>query len=102
MKYELQKHLAKFLIFPFFSNVFSAGVLCLLPTEIFIQSYRPAAYVFNGASNWIQLFFLGLVFPFIVVSKAWCVKTLFGGRGTALLEPRACFSFSTLNGQSPH
>uniref|UniRef100_A0A8B9CBH5 Major facilitator superfamily (MFS) profile domain-containing protein n=1 Tax=Anser brachyrhynchus TaxID=132585 RepID=A0A8B9CBH5_9AVES len=66
MKYELQKHLAKFLIFPFFSNVFSAGVLCLLPTEIFIQSYRPAAYVFNGASNWIQLFFLGLVFPFIV------------------------------------
>ncbi|XP_013029044.2 solute carrier family 2, facilitated glucose transporter member 11-like isoform X1 [Anser cygnoides] len=43
-----------------------AGVLCLLPTEIFIQSYRPAAYVFNGASNWIQLFFLGLVFPFIV------------------------------------
>uniref|UniRef100_A0A8B9CAS2 Uncharacterized protein n=1 Tax=Anser brachyrhynchus TaxID=132585 RepID=A0A8B9CAS2_9AVES len=63
---RLQKHLAKFLIFPFFSNVFSAGVLCLLPTEIFIQSYRPAAYVFNGASNWIQLFFLGLVFPFIV------------------------------------
>uniref|UniRef100_A0A8C3C3H5 Major facilitator superfamily (MFS) profile domain-containing protein n=1 Tax=Cairina moschata TaxID=8855 RepID=A0A8C3C3H5_CAIMO len=41
-------------------------LLCLLPTEIFIQSYRPAAYVFNGASNWIQLFFLGLVFPFIV------------------------------------
>lgn len=74
---------------------FSAGVLCLLPTEIFIQSYRPAAYVFNGASNWIQLFFLGLVFPFIVVSKAGCAKTLFGGGGTTLLEPRACFSFSS-------
>ncbi|XP_015733519.1 solute carrier family 2, facilitated glucose transporter member 11-like isoform X2 [Coturnix japonica] len=43
-----------------------AGVLCPLPTEIFIQSYRPAAYAFNGASNWIQLFFLGLLFPFIV------------------------------------
>uniref|UniRef100_A0A8B9Z983 Major facilitator superfamily (MFS) profile domain-containing protein n=1 Tax=Anas platyrhynchos TaxID=8839 RepID=A0A8B9Z983_ANAPL len=50
----------------FLQCFFSAGVLCLLPTEIFIQSYRPAAYVFNGASNWIQLFFLGLVFPFIV------------------------------------
>uniref|UniRef100_A0A8C3KAY3 Solute carrier family 2, facilitated glucose transporter member 5 n=1 Tax=Calidris pygmaea TaxID=425635 RepID=A0A8C3KAY3_9CHAR len=48
--------------FPFFS----AGVLCPLPTEIFIQSYRPAAYVFNGFTNWIQLFILGLVFPFIV------------------------------------
>ncbi|XP_010017114.1 PREDICTED: solute carrier family 2, facilitated glucose transporter member 11-like [Nestor notabilis] len=43
-----------------------AGVLCSLPTEIFIQSYRPAAYVFNGTINWIQLFILGLLFPFIV------------------------------------
>ncbi|NXT51973.1 GTR5 protein, partial [Pluvianellus socialis] len=43
-----------------------AGVLCPLPTEIFIQSYRPAAYVFNGVTNWIQLFVLGLLFPFIV------------------------------------
>ncbi|NWS75736.1 GTR9 protein, partial [Crotophaga sulcirostris] len=43
-----------------------AGVLCPFPTEIFIQSYRPAAYVFNGATNWIQLFILGLLFPFIV------------------------------------
>uniref|UniRef100_A0A8C5TBL8 Major facilitator superfamily (MFS) profile domain-containing protein n=1 Tax=Malurus cyaneus samueli TaxID=2593467 RepID=A0A8C5TBL8_9PASS len=43
-----------------------AGVLCPLLTEIFIQSYRPAAYVFNGVSNWIQLFILGLLFPFIV------------------------------------
>ncbi|XP_009946759.1 PREDICTED: solute carrier family 2, facilitated glucose transporter member 11-like [Leptosomus discolor] len=43
-----------------------AAVLCPLPTEIFIQSYRPAAYVFNGATSWIQLFILGLLFPFIV------------------------------------
>uniref|UniRef100_A0A672UVF2 Major facilitator superfamily (MFS) profile domain-containing protein n=1 Tax=Strigops habroptila TaxID=2489341 RepID=A0A672UVF2_STRHB len=43
-----------------------SGVLCSLPTEIFIQSYRPAAYVFNGSINWIQLFILGLLFPFIV------------------------------------
>ncbi|NWZ83554.1 GTR9 protein, partial [Poecile atricapillus] len=42
------------------------GVVCPLITEIFIQSYRPAAYVFNGVTNWIQLFILGLVFPFIV------------------------------------
>lgn len=63
-----------FYFFSFFSNTFSAGVLCPLPTEIFIQSYRPAAYAFNGATNWIQLFFLGLLFPFIVVSKARCFE----------------------------
>lgn len=60
---------------PFFSNMvifFSAGVLCSLPTEIFIQSYRPAAYVFNGIISWIQLFILGLLFPFIVVSEVGC------------------------------
>ncbi|XP_068013239.1 solute carrier family 2, facilitated glucose transporter member 11-like [Melanerpes formicivorus] len=43
-----------------------AGVLCPLLTEIFIQSYRPAAYVFNGIVGWILLFILGFVFPFIV------------------------------------
>ncbi|NWH39434.1 GTR9 protein, partial [Chloropsis hardwickii] len=42
------------------------AVVCPLLTEIFIHSYRPAAYVVNGAVNWIQLFILGLVFPFIV------------------------------------
>uniref|UniRef100_A0A674HFS9 Major facilitator superfamily (MFS) profile domain-containing protein n=1 Tax=Taeniopygia guttata TaxID=59729 RepID=A0A674HFS9_TAEGU len=51
---------------PSFFNIFSGGVVCPLITEIFIQSYRPAAYVFNGVINWIQLFILGLVFPFIV------------------------------------
>uniref|UniRef100_A0A8C0BRP1 Major facilitator superfamily (MFS) profile domain-containing protein n=1 Tax=Buteo japonicus TaxID=224669 RepID=A0A8C0BRP1_9AVES len=66
MKCELQKQPAKFLNFLFSPTFFSAGVLCPLPTEIFIQSYRPAAYVFNGATNWIQLFILGLLFPFIV------------------------------------
>ncbi|NXX95617.1 GTR9 protein, partial [Centropus bengalensis] len=56
------------LIFTFIMSfgIGPAGVLCPFPTEIFIQSYRPAAYVFNGATNWIQLFILGLLFPFIV------------------------------------
>uniref|UniRef100_A0A8C4UBA0 Major facilitator superfamily (MFS) profile domain-containing protein n=1 Tax=Falco tinnunculus TaxID=100819 RepID=A0A8C4UBA0_FALTI len=66
MKCELRNHLAKFLNFFFSPLFFSAAVLCPLATEIFIQSYRPAAYVFNGATNWIQLFILGLLFPFIV------------------------------------
>lgn len=73
MKYEVQKHLAKFLSFLLSSIFFSGGVVCPLITEIFIQSYRPAAYVFNGVVNWIQLFILGLVFPFLVVSKVGCL-----------------------------
>uniref|UniRef100_A0A8C5ISH5 Major facilitator superfamily (MFS) profile domain-containing protein n=1 Tax=Junco hyemalis TaxID=40217 RepID=A0A8C5ISH5_JUNHY len=60
------QHLAKFLSFLLSSIFFSGGVVCPLITEIFIQSYRPAAYVFNGVVNWIQLFILGLVFPFLV------------------------------------
>uniref|UniRef100_A0A8C3VEL1 Major facilitator superfamily (MFS) profile domain-containing protein n=1 Tax=Catharus ustulatus TaxID=91951 RepID=A0A8C3VEL1_CATUS len=60
------KHLAKFLNFLLSSIFFSGAVVCPLITEIFIQSYRPSAYVFNGVTNWIQLFVLGLVFPFIV------------------------------------
>lgn len=79
IKYEVQKHLAKFLSFLLTSIFFSGGVVCPLITEIFIQSYRPAAYVLNGVTNWIQLFILGLVFPFIVVSKVGC---LFQFRGS--------------------
>ncbi|XP_053308783.1 solute carrier family 2, facilitated glucose transporter member 11-like [Spea bombifrons] len=42
------------------------GVNCVLPTEMFIHSYRPAAYCLIGVMNWVGLFVLSLVFPFIV------------------------------------
>ncbi|XP_063312494.1 solute carrier family 2, facilitated glucose transporter member 11-like [Pelobates fuscus] len=41
------------------------GVSCVLATELFIQSYRPAAYSLIGIMNWVGLFVLALVFPFI-------------------------------------
>ncbi|KAM4808095.1 uncharacterized protein WCC33_003115 [Rhinophrynus dorsalis] len=44
------------------------GVSCVLPTEMFIQSYRPAAYVLTGTLNWLGLFVLALAFPFIEAS----------------------------------
>ncbi|XP_030075457.1 solute carrier family 2, facilitated glucose transporter member 11 isoform X2 [Microcaecilia unicolor] len=43
-----------------------ASVSCTLTTEIFNQSYRPAAFVFCGVLNWLGLIVLGFVFPFIV------------------------------------
>ncbi|XP_068098728.1 solute carrier family 2, facilitated glucose transporter member 11-like [Hyperolius riggenbachi] len=42
-----------------------AGVTCVLPTELFVQSYRPAAYALSGGMLWVGLFVIGLAFPFI-------------------------------------
>lgn len=46
----------------------SAGVTGVLPTEIFNQTARPAAYMIAGSMMWINLFITGMVFPFLVVS----------------------------------
>ncbi|KAJ8414063.1 hypothetical protein AAFF_G00066610 [Aldrovandia affinis] len=43
-----------------------AGVTGVLPTEIFSQTARPAAYTIAGCMMWINLFMVGMVFPFIV------------------------------------
>uniref|UniRef100_H2UVM2 Solute carrier family 2 member 11b n=1 Tax=Takifugu rubripes TaxID=31033 RepID=H2UVM2_TAKRU len=42
------------------------GVTNILTTELFTQTARPAAYVIAGSVNWLNFFFIGLVFPFIV------------------------------------
>ncbi|XP_040272317.1 solute carrier family 2, facilitated glucose transporter member 11-like [Bufo bufo] len=41
------------------------GVTCVLPTELFVQCYRPAAYAITGALIWLGLFVIGLAFPFV-------------------------------------
>ncbi|XP_067861736.1 solute carrier family 2, facilitated glucose transporter member 11-like isoform X1 [Heptranchias perlo] len=43
-----------------------AGVTAIIPTEIFDQTARPAAYMINGSLFWINLFIVGMTFPFIV------------------------------------
>ncbi|XP_063072555.1 solute carrier family 2, facilitated glucose transporter member 11 [Engraulis encrasicolus] len=43
-----------------------AGVTGVLPTEIFNQTSRPAAYMIAGSLMWLNLFIVGMVFPFIV------------------------------------
>ncbi|KAK6319055.1 hypothetical protein J4Q44_G00102660 [Coregonus suidteri] len=43
-----------------------AGVLPSLTHEIFIQSCRPAAFVFTGIIRWLGFAVLGLVFPFLI------------------------------------
>ncbi|KAG6929104.1 solute carrier family 2 member 11, partial [Chelydra serpentina] len=43
-----------------------AGVTGVLPTEIFDQMSRPAAYMICGSLLWSNLFAVGMAFPFIV------------------------------------
>uniref|UniRef100_A0A8C8DYW5 Solute carrier family 2, facilitated glucose transporter member 5 n=1 Tax=Oryzias sinensis TaxID=183150 RepID=A0A8C8DYW5_9TELE len=43
-----------------------AGVTGILPTEIFKQTARPAAYMIAGSMMWLNLFFVGMIFPFIM------------------------------------
>ncbi|XP_076125284.1 solute carrier family 2, facilitated glucose transporter member 11-like [Alosa pseudoharengus] len=43
-----------------------AGVTGVLPTEIFNQTARPAAYMIAGSLMWLNLFIVGMIFPFIV------------------------------------
>lgn len=50
----------------------SAGVTGVLPTEIFNQTARPAAYMIAGSMMWINLFITGMLFPFLVVSLCFC------------------------------
>ncbi|XP_028262295.1 solute carrier family 2, facilitated glucose transporter member 11 [Parambassis ranga] len=43
-----------------------AGVTGIIPTEIFNQTARPAAYMIAGSMMWINLFIIGMIFPFLV------------------------------------
>ncbi|XP_030075695.1 solute carrier family 2, facilitated glucose transporter member 11 isoform X3 [Microcaecilia unicolor] len=43
-----------------------AGVTGLLPTELFDQMSRPAAYMICGSLIWLMLSLVGLLFPFIM------------------------------------
>ncbi|XP_057892587.1 solute carrier family 2, facilitated glucose transporter member 11-like isoform X2 [Melospiza georgiana] len=47
-----------------------AGVTGVLPTEVFDQMSRPAAYMICGSLLWFNLFVVGTAFPFIVKSLA--------------------------------
>ncbi|XP_068171619.1 solute carrier family 2, facilitated glucose transporter member 11 isoform X2 [Antennarius striatus] len=43
-----------------------AGVTGVLPTELFSQNARPAAYMIAGSMMWLNLFIIGMIFPFLV------------------------------------
>ncbi|XP_072243084.1 solute carrier family 2, facilitated glucose transporter member 11-like [Leuresthes tenuis] len=54
------------------------GVTNILTTELFTQTTRPAAFMIAGSVNWLSFFFIGLVFPFIVIGlQHYCFLVFF-------------------------
>uniref|UniRef100_A0A8C6Q1X1 Solute carrier family 2 member 11b n=1 Tax=Nothobranchius furzeri TaxID=105023 RepID=A0A8C6Q1X1_NOTFU len=54
------------------------GVTNILTTELFTQTSRPAAFMIAGSVNWLSFFFIGLVFPFIVIGlQHYCFLVFF-------------------------
>lgn len=38
-----------------------------LPADLFLQAWRPSAYVISGTINWLAMFAVGMLFGYIVV-----------------------------------
>uniref|UniRef100_A0A3B4A6V0 Solute carrier family 2, facilitated glucose transporter member 5 n=1 Tax=Periophthalmus magnuspinnatus TaxID=409849 RepID=A0A3B4A6V0_9GOBI len=47
-------------------GLFPSGVSMALPADLFLQAWRPSAYVISGTINWIGMFLVGLSFGYIV------------------------------------
>ncbi|XP_041639520.1 solute carrier family 2, facilitated glucose transporter member 11-like [Cheilinus undulatus] len=43
-----------------------SGVSMALPADLFLQAWRPSAYVISGTINWLGMFLIGMSFGFIV------------------------------------
>lgn len=41
-----------------------------LSADLFLQAWRPSAYVISGTINWLGMFMVGMLFGYIVVRKA--------------------------------
>lgn len=44
-----------------------------LPADLFLQAWRPSAYVISGTINWISMFLVGMLFGYIVVRCPLCI-----------------------------
>ncbi|XP_072921483.1 solute carrier family 2, facilitated glucose transporter member 11-like isoform X1 [Hemitrygon akajei] len=60
------------------------GVALILPSEIFLQSDRPAGFVINGLLNWFGLFLLGILFSSMVDSLGYLCFLIFSAVCLAL------------------
>ncbi|XP_048412036.1 solute carrier family 2, facilitated glucose transporter member 11-like isoform X2 [Stegostoma tigrinum] len=87
-----------------FAYVFSygvgpGGVAIILPSEIFLQSDRPAGYVINGFLNWFGLFLVTIIFSFMVV---WATCASWYSVESAYCLPSWATSSCWRQGARPH
>lgn len=59
----------------------AAGATISVMVEIFSQTFRPSAFVLVGFLNWMGLFLLGMIFPFMVV-RDWVLVRPLRARGS--------------------
>ncbi|XP_071393380.1 solute carrier family 2 member 9, like 1 [Centroberyx affinis] len=57
---------ALIIIFVIFSSGGPMGTMSSVTHEIFIQCYRPAAFIFTGIQRWMGFALVGLIFPFLI------------------------------------
>uniref|UniRef100_A0A672GX58 Solute carrier family 2, facilitated glucose transporter member 5 n=1 Tax=Salarias fasciatus TaxID=181472 RepID=A0A672GX58_SALFA len=43
-----------------------SGVSMALPADLFLQAWRPSAYVISGTINWLSMFLVGMLFGYVV------------------------------------
>ncbi|KAJ7309687.1 hypothetical protein JRQ81_007747 [Phrynocephalus forsythii] len=55
-------------LFVLFYGIGPSGATISVMVEIFNQIFRPSAFVIVGIINWMGLFLIGMIFPFIVES----------------------------------
>lgn len=41
-----------------------------LSADLFLQAWRPPAYVISGTINWLSMFMVGMLFGYVVVRDA--------------------------------
>ncbi|XP_063070998.1 solute carrier family 2 member 9, like 1 [Engraulis encrasicolus] len=71
--------IALFFLFVIFYGGGPAGVQPSLSHEIFIQSCRPAAFVFSGILRWLGFAIMGFAFPFLIALLKSYTFLIFSG-----------------------
>uniref|UniRef100_A0A8C3F0J7 Major facilitator superfamily (MFS) profile domain-containing protein n=1 Tax=Chrysemys picta bellii TaxID=8478 RepID=A0A8C3F0J7_CHRPI len=67
------------LLYVIFFGIGPAGATISIRVEIFDQSSRPSAFVIGAALNWVGIFVIWMIFPFIVESLGQFFFLIFMG-----------------------
>uniref|UniRef100_A0AAQ4QF82 Solute carrier family 2, facilitated glucose transporter member 5 n=1 Tax=Gasterosteus aculeatus aculeatus TaxID=481459 RepID=A0AAQ4QF82_GASAC len=62
-------HIHKYIYHNYYSYscfLIKAGVSMALPADLFLQAWRPSAYVISGTVNWLCMFLVAMLFGYIV------------------------------------